>query len=668
MSHQTFYIDIDEEITSIVDRLRRTKAREVIIVVPKRAMLIQSIVNLKLLKKEADSLKKDLAIVTQDKLGKLLVEKTGIAVQQKLDETEGEEMIPLEIDKGEDSVDIEEVTNDKNRANAKNRLEALGSSEYFEESPKSIEPRITVRNDDAPEKIVNRELVTEIGEDIKKSRKKNRGGSLDIVRNTNSGQFEEDDAEKEETEKFKIGGPAQFPKTSSVERPTFPESSDNAGFEKGNFEELSENEKMEKFFKSRNEFAGRSVYVQDKARKKQKTNADYNYGGVNLSGKLWKYIAYAIGVIILVVAGAAAYLFLPKANINIFVKTQSQSVDAQVKGDQNQTAVDLDQQVIPARVVSINDQLTEEYQVTGNASGAGQKARGTVTIYNEYSSSQQPLVATTRFESPEGKIFRLAKGVTVPGMTSGTPGAIEADVVADESGDSYNIGPSRFTIPGFKSSGDKYNKFYAKSFKDMSGGGSSGTSAKSVSAGDIAGAKNKTLDALTKQMKSKLQNEAGSGSVVLDDAISVSDATYSASNSEGEVVDKFTVTVKAKATAITFKENDLRTVLEKDIAKVVVGANKIDENSLALQYGKSDTDFTAGTITIRVNASGKIGSGIDLENLKKGILGKSEDDFKAYLKSYPSIVRAEISYSPSFITGHIPAYESRVTITLDSGN
>ena len=71
--HQTFYIDIDEEITSIAERLRSAEAPEVIMVVPKQAVLIQSIVNLKLLNKEATRLGIKLIMVTQDKLGRVLI-------------------------------------------------------------------------------------------------------------------------------------------------------------------------------------------------------------------------------------------------------------------------------------------------------------------------------------------------------------------------------------------------------------------------------------------------------------------------------------------------------------------------------------------------------------------------------------------------------------------
>ena len=63
-----------------------------------------------------------------------------------------------------------------------------------------------------------------------------------------------------------------------------------------------------------------------------------------------------------------------------------------------------------------------------------QKAQGTLTIYNAYSSAPQTLVATTRFVTPDGKIFRLTNEVTVPGakITNGqiVPSSINAPIAA----------------------------------------------------------------------------------------------------------------------------------------------------------------------------------------------------------------------------------------------
>jgi len=49
------YIDLDDEITSIIDKVENAKEKMVALVLPKRATVMQSIVNMRLLKRAADS-------------------------------------------------------------------------------------------------------------------------------------------------------------------------------------------------------------------------------------------------------------------------------------------------------------------------------------------------------------------------------------------------------------------------------------------------------------------------------------------------------------------------------------------------------------------------------------------------------------------------------------
>ncbi len=63
----TLYIDADDEITAIIDKVVNTKHKVVAIVLPKRAAVFQSAVNLKLLKKAATASKKNIVLVTSDK-------------------------------------------------------------------------------------------------------------------------------------------------------------------------------------------------------------------------------------------------------------------------------------------------------------------------------------------------------------------------------------------------------------------------------------------------------------------------------------------------------------------------------------------------------------------------------------------------------------------------
>lgn len=65
-SKDTIYIDIDDEITSIIDKVQNSKHDIVALVLPKRATMMQSAVNMKLLKRTADESKKKLVLITSE--------------------------------------------------------------------------------------------------------------------------------------------------------------------------------------------------------------------------------------------------------------------------------------------------------------------------------------------------------------------------------------------------------------------------------------------------------------------------------------------------------------------------------------------------------------------------------------------------------------------------
>src|SRR5258708_6707747 len=62
----TIYVDIDDEITTIIDKVRSSDGKIVALVLPKRASVFQSVVNMKLLKRTAESAKKHLVLVTTE--------------------------------------------------------------------------------------------------------------------------------------------------------------------------------------------------------------------------------------------------------------------------------------------------------------------------------------------------------------------------------------------------------------------------------------------------------------------------------------------------------------------------------------------------------------------------------------------------------------------------
>lgn len=81
---KVLYVELDEEITSVYERIERLNYKDVYLVVPERAVLFQSVVNLSILKKKMDDIKKSLSIITSDSVGMKLAHQAEIPVFDQL--------------------------------------------------------------------------------------------------------------------------------------------------------------------------------------------------------------------------------------------------------------------------------------------------------------------------------------------------------------------------------------------------------------------------------------------------------------------------------------------------------------------------------------------------------------------------------------------------------
>src|SRR3989338_7434651 len=80
-------IDLDEEITSIFERIQKLNTEDVFLLVPERAVLLQSVVNLNILKRKVSELNRTLSIITSDPIGIKLALKAGVPVFDQMSPT-----------------------------------------------------------------------------------------------------------------------------------------------------------------------------------------------------------------------------------------------------------------------------------------------------------------------------------------------------------------------------------------------------------------------------------------------------------------------------------------------------------------------------------------------------------------------------------------------------
>ncbi|MEA4910603.1 hypothetical protein SDC9_07912 [bioreactor metagenome] len=276
-----------------------------------------------------------------------------------------------------------------------------------------------------------------------------------------------------------------------------------------------------------------------------------------------------------------------------------------------------------------------------------QKASGELTIYNNYSSSSQILITNTRFQTSDGKIFRIGESVTVPGKNGNTPGTIKVKVSADTVGADYNISPTTFTIPGFKGTA-RYEGFYAKSTEPMSGGVSG--IVQIVSQDDIDNAK---AD-LSSSIETNIIDQASK--INKKDYITLAKApliTYSDNHNDLMLSDKNSYELTGAGTILSIKEDILAKMLTKhalgDAYNELEGVRINNPENLTFSLDKN-TDLNSNIIKVDVSGATRIVWTYDEDNIRASLVNQKLSDLNSILANYSSsILSSTLSVAPGWV-------------------
>lgn len=315
--------------------------------------------------------------------------------------------------------------------------------------------------------------------------------------------------------------------------------------------------------------------------------------------------------------------------------------------------------------------LEESESVAIIASGTkrvSQKASGEIIIYNNFSTSPQTLIANTRFESPDGKIFKIDRRVVVPGRTTvlgkSVPGSLTVTVYAAEAGAEYNIKATDFTLPGLKG-GARYTSVYARGKGDMSGGLVGDL--KIVSPDDVSIAKKKLEDSISKKLRQNITEQVPPDYIAYDDAsfFTFEDNTKDiGSEWEG---DKVYLKMKGTAETFIFNRNELASIITKSKLESLnnydVHSNDLDSLSFKILAKDSISPSTTKMFSLRLTGGVKIIWNIDTEGFKQDLLGVKKESYQEIFKKYPTIEKAETVFKPSW-SRSFPENVDRINIEL----
>ena len=321
----------------------------------------------------------------------------------------------------------------------------------------------------------------------------------------------------------------------------------------------------------------------------------------------------------------------------------------------------------------VYQQMTVRRAATTTVAASGvakvsRQASGVITIYNTYSTATQRLIANTRFEAGDGKIYRVRESVTVPGSTNNADGTLKAGsitaiVYADSPGADYNRSDStRFTIPGFK--GDpRYDKFYAQSQGGITGGFVGNEPA--VPAAELAKAEAALRLELDSALRAAAVAEIPSGFIPVSGAFSVVYNNIVKTPSGNNAV----LAQGAQAVAAIVRATDLaaalaRATLSQSYKGEAVAFADTAEILVVLAGGLSAP--TDGVLKLGLSGSPTLVWQFDPMAVTEALLGKEKSELQNIISSFdPAIVRADATIRP-FWQGSFPSDLDKIKISIGS--
>ena len=371
-----------------------------------------------------------------------------------------------------------------------------------------------------------------------------------------------------------------------------------------------------------------------------------------------------IGVICFIVLGIIFCFTLSKAEIIIKPKTETMQFQTELNINKNVAFIDLGNNKIPGQLFRVEKSGQKEFQAT-QEKDIREKARGIITVYNQYSSAPQTLVQATRFISEKEELFRTTRTVVIPGakVEEGKiiPSSINVEVEAAEAGKKYNIEPSSFTIPGFKGTA-KYTGFYGQSTQSMTGGLVG--KVKIVSEDDIQGAKDILAVELKEEARKELEKRIPSNLKILKDTILEEVVESSSSVEADQPADKFTIEIKVTAKALGFIESDAVSLINDNLKGKISKDKVVLPDTIEISYTIVDMNLEKGTAKLACEVKENIAWEVDIKKIKQELAGKNEIEVRQYFTSRTEIESAKIVFWPFWVK-KIPSEEKKIKITVD---
>jgi len=615
------YLEIDEEVISIIDRIKKIRNKVVILVIPNRAVILQSIINLKLLKKQMEKLEKEMYIVTTDKTGRNLASQIGITVYSTVDEKYSESKVKNKIK----PITIKENDEKDNNSLVNNDVEIIEESDDYEEEVTTYMDEKKKFGVSALEKSKKLWKMAGVGKENK----------VDVA-----ARFNEDIERDKNLNDFKYK----------------------------DFVVKDNDEQDEKD----------SNVVSDVVRYKQNEDS-YNVTTLKILSPN-KKLLFFMSFLALCVLFVVGYFVLPKATIMVQPKMEPISYTTTVTLlDVNRYGGLLNDgkklKMIGSYPIEVRESITDEAVATGK-SFIGQRSTGKIRVRNKVARTWD-FIKNTRFSTQDGIVFRSVSAVILPPSAEVIIEVIadEYDVDGNPIGSRGNVKDVEFFVPGLGTMSPSYVDGIAEG--EFVGGTDEFETV--VMKGDIKVAKELVVEKLFEIAEQKVveriekeNREKGktlrlfkTGNNDTDIRKEVLEVIVD-NGLVGKVQDKFPIAAKARLNGYAYDINEIVSIMENGLSDLVL------DNRELVEVKTDNIEFHVvenlpGEQKVKVEATlyGVTKYAVDdrlTDKIKGQILGKSLDEAVNIVDNMAEVESVLIDPWPKMWVKWIPGTRSNIYV------
>ena len=361
-------------------------------------------------------------------------------------------------------------------------------------------------------------------------------------------------------------------------------------------------------------------------------------------------------VLFIILGGGAAYWFLPKAVVTIFVAPKS--FQEQVSISFSTAGIfDESKAIIPAQTITSQASGDKTKSTTG-AKLVGDKAGGSVQVANG-NGDPINLAAGTILTSLSGLKFVTNTDASISGqLLPGTPGIATLSVTAGDIGAQYNLAKGEvFKVGVFDKS-----QVAGTSQADFSGGSSQQIAA--VSADDQKSLESDLKTELSGKVINDLQNKASDNQLFVNDLAALDITSENFDHKVGDVADTLKLSLMVNGIGILADKLKLQQYAADTLRDKIPAGYALRNSQINFKFtfiGKQGDDLLY-TADISANFLPMINS----DDIISKILGKTVPVTVNYLSTVPGYTRAEVKLNPS-LPGSLktlPRVKKNITIEV----